>query len=441
MTPSLPRRRPRCLALVLVLGPLSLGACGRSADEPAGGKPAGGNTPAPSGAGGGAASAPMPAAPPAGAPSLGADLDREVAAGLAKAKQYLLGQRDAAAGAWSPTGEVAVGFTALAGLAVLGATPREDVAADPVLQAAAAFVAGKQAQNGSIASNPRYTNYETSVAIAFLAGLRSRTHLDAVARARDYVMASQVQANPDDPSYGGFPYESRNDPGAPVDLSNAQFAAEAAQAAGVTDRAFWDRFTTYLGRVQNRSETNTVAVPLKEGGKEQEVVSGNDGGAGYAPGRSKAGYVERADGRLEPRSYGSMTYALLKCLLFAGLKADDPRVVAAVGWISRNFTVERNPGFEAAKDPETAGQQGYFYYLLTMARALAAYEVATGKPLTVTDAAGTPRAWRQEIARRLLALQREDGSWANPMERWEEALPLIATSYAAQALAVCQGRL
>lgn len=383
-------------------------------------------------------------APAAGygyAAALGTELDKQVGDALGRAKKYLLAQRDAAAGAWDPAGQVPVGFTALAGVAIVGATAREAVADDAVITAALKFVAGKQAANGSVYSNPRYVNYETSIVISFLAAARAKAYVDVTAKARDYVLASQIQGKEDDPSFGGFPYESKSDPGAPVDLSNAQFAVDAAAAAGVEDPGFWSRVTAYLGRVQNRSETNAAVVTLKEGDKTYEVVAGNDGGAGYAPGRSKAGYVERADGKREPRSYGSMTYALLKCLLFAGVKADDARVEAAVAWLARSFTVERNPGFEASKDAVAAGQQGYYYYLLTMARALSAYEKTTGKPLVVKDAEGKTHAWRQAVAAKLVSLQREDGSWVNANERWEEAMPLVATAYAAQALAVCQGRL
>ena len=80
-----------------------------------------------------------------------------------------------------------------------------------------------------------------------------------------------------------------------------------------------------------------------------------------------------------------MTYALLKCLLLAGVDVKDPRVVAALGWITQNFSLDRNPGFEGAADPEKAGQQGWYYYVYTLARTLAEYERITQKPLVVKD--------------------------------------------------------
>src|SRR6185503_14254864 len=158
------------------------------------------------------------------------------------------------------------------------------------------------------------------------------------------------------------------------------------------------RSLKFLARVQNRSETNTETHVGQEApdAPTKEVVSGNDGGGYYAPrgGMSKVGFVKRADGKWEAASYGSMTYALVGCLLFAGVKADDPRVVSAVGWIQNHWTVDRNPGFEATENAAKNGQQGYYYYLRTMARALSEFEKVTGKPMHPKDKDGKSHAWR-----------------------------------------------
>jgi len=374
------------------------------------------------------------------AAALGADLDKKVGDAMVRGRKNLLAQRDEASGAWGTGTPTEAGFTALSTLALVGTTARESVAADPTILKSLDHLLASQKPDGSIFSNPQYVNYETSVAISALAGARIGKFASAQAKARDFLVKSQI-ADEQDVGFGGFPYRSQKDPSRPPDLSNMQFAATAASDAGVKDPAFWKRVEAFLAKVQNRSETNTFTSKRKVEDKDVEIVPGNDGGAAYAPGYSMAELAERPDGKYEPRSYGSMTYALLKCLIFAGVKADDPRVVAAVAWLTKNFTIDRNPGFESLKDPEKAGQQGYYYYLLTMSRALAEYEKATGKPLPVTDAAGRPRKWRQEIAARLVELQKADGSWANPNDRWEEGLPLICTAYALQTLATCQGRL
>ncbi len=67
-----------------------------------------------------------------------------------------------------------------------------------------------------------------------------------------------------------------------------------------------------------------------------------DGGFYYTPaagGQSQAG--EAAGGGL--RSYGSMTYAGLKSMIYAGLTKDDPRVVAAMNFIRKNYSADRQP--------------------------------------------------------------------------------------------------
>jgi squalene-hopene/tetraprenyl-beta-curcumene cyclase len=301
-------------------------------------------------------------------------------------------------------------------------------------------VAAAQKPDGSVFANGMVVNYETSAAVGAFAQARMAKYGAVQAKARDYLAGSQIAGDESSPAYGGFPYM----PGPidkPVDLSNLQFAVEALRDAGVpSDHVVFQRALKYLARVQNRSESNPGSVTVKDGGETKEVVSSNDGGAVYAPGTSKAGLVKRADGKFEARSYGSMTYALLKCLLIAGAKPDDPRVVAAVGWLQNHFTLDRNPGFEEAQDPAKAGQQGYYYYLRTMSRALAEFERATGKPLAVKDRDGAPHAWRKEVVERVLSLQKPEGFWVNDKaERWDEGDPVLATSYALEALAIARG--
>jgi squalene-hopene/tetraprenyl-beta-curcumene cyclase len=360
---------------------------------------------------------------------------------LAKGRAWLVSKQDAGTGGWGDrfTGGVSAGYSSMVVAALVGATPRADLAKDPVIAKALEFVASAQKPSGAIASSDRFVNYETAAAVLAFASARVTQYGPVQAKAREYLVSLQVVGDENAPDTGGFPYS----PGQSTDLSNVQFAATALHDAELpADSPVWKRLQTYLAKVQNRSETNTFVAKGKVGDTPVDVVSGDDGGAVYAPGTGKGDLVKRPDGRYENRSYGSMTYALLKCLLFSGAKADDPRVVAAVGWISKNFTVDRNPGFETAKDPQKAGQQGYYYYLLTMARALATYEKALGKPFAVTDEAGRAHDWRKEVAARLLSLQRPDGSFVNEVaERWDEGNPLLATAYAVQALAITSGRL
>src|SRR5204862_4573096 len=104
--------------------------------------------------------------------------------------------------------------------------------------------------------------------------------------------------------------------------------------------------------------------------------AGNDGGFIYSPGEddqgdSKAGDYTAPDGKRMLRSYGSMTYAGLKSFIYAGLSKDDSRVKAAWDWITKNWTLDENPGMRES-GPQNA-QSGLYYYFHTMGRTLNAY--------------------------------------------------------------------
>ena len=173
-----------------------------------------------------------------------------------------------------------------------------------------------------------------------------------------------------------------------------------------------------------------------------DVMSGNDGGAAYYPGNSPAGYIELPDGTRIPRSYGSMTYALLKTYTLCGVKKDDPRVVAAVGWIEKNFTLDVNPGADP-KLGEKARFQGLYYYYMVMAQAL---QVAGIDRLSVPVKSGSSTTtqyrqvdWRKELAAKLASMQNPNGGWLNSENgRWWEESDLVCTTYAMLALEHCK---
>ena len=47
---------------------------------------------------------------------------------------------------------------------------------------------------------------------------------------------------------------------------------------------------------------------------------------------------------------------------------------------------------------------------------------------------GVPHPWRNELANKLLSLQRPDGSWYNDADRWFESNPYLVTAYAVLTL-------
>ena len=165
-----------------------------------------------------------------------------------------------------------------------------------------------------------------------------------------------------------------------------------------------DGAVKFLERCQNLEASN------------DQPWAGDDGGFVYRPGESKAGPT--LEGGL--RSYGGMTYAGLKSMVHARLERDDPRVTAAHQWACRHWTLEENPGL---------GQQGLYYYYLTLARALNAYGTEE-----IADAGGTSHDWRRELVAQLLTVQRADGSWVNENGRWMEQIPELVTAYTVLAI-------
>ncbi len=268
-------------------------------------------------------------------------------------------------------------------------------------------------------------NYNTAIAVSALAAANDPAYKEPLEKAVMFLKGLQwtehltgpkgeTVTDKNNPWYGGWGYGSHARP----DLSNAQFSLQALHDAGLkpTDPAYAAALI-FLSRTQNSSETN------------DQSWAGNDGGFVYTPaggGSSGAGEMKTADGKRFLRSYGSMTYAGLKSMIYAGLTKDDPRVKAAMDWIRKHWTLDENPAMREA-GPDSS-ESGLYYYYYVFAHALRAY----GEP-TITDAAGTSHDWRTELIQKLGEQQKPDGSWAG-QKRWMETNPILATAYATMAL-------
>jgi squalene-hopene/tetraprenyl-beta-curcumene cyclase len=286
------------------------------------------------------------------------------------------------------------------------------------------YLAGLQKDDGAIAAHGLDV-YTTSVAIeALVAGGREQDR-PVIERARAFLVAAQADEGEgysieQDPHYGGIGYGGDERP----DLSNTQMALDALAATGMAREAeVFRKALVFLERCQNLGERAVHEWPRQGGGR---MVSGVDGGATYMPGNSPAGEDAAGGDTWIARSYGSMTYGLVKSYLFCDVPPSDPRVQAAVDWLGRHFTVDRNPGFA----DEAEGAQGLYYYYMAMARTLAMLP-----PDGLKDAAGQPVLWRDALRRKLLDEQRVDGSWVNERSpRWWEGAPTLCTAYALLAL-------
>ncbi len=327
---------------------------------------------------------------------------------------YLLERGQNEAGAFSPQTGAAV--TGLVVTAILNNEP--NAVADPRVQKALKYLESHIQKDGGIcAPDSKYKNYETCVALtAFLAANKDGKYADVIKRAEAFIKDQQWDENESidqgDPRYGGAGYGSKARP----DLSNTGFFLEALHELGrdENDPAI-QKALLFVSRTQNlESASNNTPFANKV----------NDGGFYYTPaagGQSMAG--QNADGGL--RSYGSMTYAGLKSMIYAGLTSEDPRVKAALKFIAANYSVTENPGM---------GQAGLYYYYQTFAKAMSAAKVDKFK-----DAQGTEHDWRREIISALAERQQQDGSWTNgESDRWMESDPSLVTGYALLALAHCK---
>ena len=338
---------------------------------------------------------------------------------LVRGAAFLLEQRNAE-GLWGFQGQADPGITAMVTTGLLGQPAPRAPEVQQAIETALDWLKSLQKEDGGIHLG-QLANYVTSASVMALARTGREEDREAIERAKRFLIGLQADEGEgyesSDRFYGGVGYGGDERP----DLSNLQMALEAFHDAGVpSDDEAYRKALAFLERCQNRSESNDLELPDGDA----RIVSGNDGGSGYAPGDSKAGFVELKDGRKIPRSYGSMTYALLKGYLFAGLPKDDPRVEAAWGWLTEHYTLDVNPGFESSPDP-TAAYQGLFYYFTTMAKALDLYGEET-----ITDASGGKHPWRAELCGRLVSMQRQDGSWVNAnASRWFEGNPVLATAY------------
>ncbi|MBI1304085.1 MAG: hypothetical protein GC172_09900 [Phycisphaera sp.] len=217
--------------------------------------------------------------------------------------------------------------------------------------------------------------------------------------------------------YGGAGYGNGKRP----DLSNTQMMVEAMHDAGVSpEDPAMQRALAFVARTQNRKATNPADWAQNGSGDGGFVYSPANGGESFASEDAGEGRYGEKLATKSLRSYGSMTYAGFKSMLYAGLSPEDPRVKDALSWIERHFTFAENPGL---------GQQGYYYYIHAMSRALHA-----SRRDTLRDADGRERDWRSELIDAIVSRQRADGSWQNAVPRWEEANADLATVYCVLAL-------
>ncbi len=355
------------------------------------------------------------------APTIPADLRARAEAAVARSLKRLAETQQPDGGWKGFEGTTDPAITSMVGLCFV-----QDAAhgpKHPVVQKALKRVLAARQKDGGIYGDAGVKSYSGSVALMFLSALGDPALKDEIAAQQKFLKDLQwAEDKKDDagrtidrshPWYGGAGYGHGKRP----DLSNTQMMLEALHQSGLPETdPVYKRALVFIQRCQMCSDTNDQPFAARA----------RDGGFIYSPangGESKAGTVTRGDDRIL-RSYGSMTYAGFKSMLYAGVDREDKRVQLAWRWIRSNYTLDSNPNM-----PGKQSLEGLYYYYHVFAKALRAW----GEPI-LTDAEDNRHDWRADLCRKLIDLQKPDGSWVNQADRWMEGNPDLVSAYSILAL-------
>ena len=199
--------------------------------------------------------------------------------------------------------KLALSALAITAFASGNLTPQDKKIVNKVAQ----YIAKYSQDDGAIyvKEKPRYINYTTCLALVALFLVDSEKYAQIGLNARRFLKKSQFT---NQHHYGGIGYGSNKNQ---ADLSNTQFALEALHLTKSLERESsdineatetklaWERAKVFLSRCQKISSNKMTWV------KENKFPQ-DDGGAIYSPRTSKSKHKQTL------RTYGSMTYALLK---------------------------------------------------------------------------------------------------------------------------------
>lgn len=327
----------------------------------------------------------------------------DIGSSIRKGADFLL-SKQAEGGSWSDPHMPAL--TALP----LWALSKCDGVSSNVLAKAAAFVLSTQREDGGFyvpkpgRGGSGLGNYNTAVCLSALFE-SGRAPVNAMLKAREYIASSQLTG--DDTMAGGFGYDklSRR---RYADLSNTGYALDAMRRTASLEEVRggrrvdvdWDKAIDFVDNL------------MKKDGPDA-------GGAAYNERTPHAGRTADRRGKVHLRAYGSMTYAAVLSMCHAKLDRADPRVRQALEYCSKYWSVDENPGM---------GNQGLYYFYDIMARALSA--------AGVEEVGG--HKWKEELSKKIVSLQRPDGSWFNDNNRFWESDPVLCTSFALLVLQLCK---
>lgn len=360
---------------------------------------------------------------------------------IAKAIDFLK-SKQAEDGSWMANPKFGATKASITGLITAGLLRNGMSPDDPMIQKAVAYTLKHQQEDGSFAAPGGHIPvYTTALSLLALGQLRDDPKIDAaIKKAHKWAEEAQwkegmriigkgfdVEVTKEDRSYGGFGYGKHGRP----DISNTGFMLEALYDSGYDcESPTFQRAMVFMSRLQG-AETNDLFADqiVNNGGfiyslsinsktKENYETLRTEAQAGQ--GRMKIGGVNN-DGTMRLQTYGSVTYMGFKSMLYAKMGKEDPRVKAALGFITNNYNVFVNPN---------AGQMGYYYNFYVKARALHAYSETE-----ITLPVGAKKNWAVDMIDVATQIQKSDGSFYNEAHsRWMEDEKELVTAYVLMAL-------
>jgi hypothetical protein len=342
--------------------------------------------------------------------ALAADPAEAVRLALLRAAEYLWARQSTDGGWHSQTYGLLASGQSLTPFVLDALLSLPDGAGNSV-ETALAFCVDRMDEAGALGRAepglPDHPNYATALAVSSLAHAKPANWRTTAAPLLDYLQGQQLTEqngwSHDHPAYGawGMGGEPRQAPyPGHVDLSMTRHVLQALRAAGVPsiDPCF-RKAQVFVERCQNYPAGESTG----DGGFyfSTVVLDANKAGS------SQDGY----------RSYGTATADGILSLLACGQAPEDPRVISARQWIDEHHCTDGAAGFEG--DIQQRWREGLRYYFAASA------SEAFRRLKEVSD---------PQLATKLVSLQREDGSWANPEKLVKEDDPLIATAFAVRAL-------
>ena len=300
----------------------------------------------------------------------------------------------------------------------------------PQIDKAVAFVLAKAQPDGGIyVPNPErggagLGNYNTSLSMMGLQATGRKDVVPAILKARAYTASTQLTG--DDEHAGGFGYDKGGrrhtdltNTGMAIDAMRRTQSVEDLRPAGEKRADLnWDAALKYVDNMQKKEgEDKGGFLYVKSFGPAPAMGGTN------ATARRPAGAPP--GGRPPLRSYGSITYVGLLSMMHTNLTRNDPRVRSAFDYCTKHWTLDENPG---------QGGQGLFFYYNVLTRALCAAGIDA-----IPQDSGAALGWREALIKKVVSLQKADGSWENENNRWWENDPALVTSYSLLALEFAAG--